>query len=652
MAKKRQRPKDNEQEFDFEGFDSGESQIPGPGPRNMDDYEQDIPSPGPGRNYRPPRGIVAKDEDAAPRRRGRRPRAAQNEEYQSDNYGSDSYDSGNRGRSNSDDYGSSELGFDSFDDDYNSYDRGGDGDYGSENSNNNDEDSRSSGGRGRRPSNRNSNSSNGGGGGGYRSRGPGPGRGGNRNSNGGGNGPRGGRSSGAQGNRGGGGGRGRNSNSNSSNNGPRGRSNNSRPGGRPGGRPGSRPTSRQTRSGRGGGYRSNTGYQNRQKESFGYEGQNEDGTVELHEEVGMLEMHPNGYGFLRKSENNYSRERTDPFVPGTMIERFGLREGLMIRGMVRPGRGQTGPRVKDIMDVDGLDPEQYLEVKPFDSLTPINPEEWYNLEVGPKPLTNRVIDLLAPMGKGQRALIVAPPRSGKTVLLQHISQGIAKNHPDTKLIVLLIDERPEEVTDMRRNVDGEVVASSLDEEIESHVRLSQLVIERCKRLAEMGKDVFLLMDSITRLARAFNKWVGDSGRTMSGGVDIKAMDIPKKLFATARAFEEGGSVTIAGTALIDTDSRMDELIFQEFKGTGNMELVLDRKLAERRVWPAVDISKSGTRREELLLPESTLDAVTALRRTLTQMNPIEAMEQLTKQLGRFDSNDEFVKLISGKMMAE
>lgn len=375
----------------------------------------------------------------------------------------------------------------------------------------------------------------------------------------------------------------------------------------------------------------------------------EDANVELHEESGMLEMHPNGYGFLRKPANNYSRERTDPFVPGTMIERFGLREGMMIRGMIRPGRGQTGPRVKEIMDVDGLEPEACLDIKPFDTLTPINPEEWYRLEIGPKPLTNRVMDLLAPIGKGQRALIVAPPRSGKTILLQHISMGISTNYPDTKLIVLLVDERPEEVTDMRRNVKGEVVASSLDEEIESHVRLSQLVIERCKRLAEMGKDVFLLMDSITRLARAFNKWVGDSGRTMSGGVDIKAMDIPKKLFATARAFEEGGSVTIVGTALVDTDSRMDELIFQEFKGTGNMELVLDRKLAERRVWPSIDISKSGTRREELLLPEQTLTAVTALRRTLTQMNPIEAMEQLTKQLGRFDSNAEFIHLISGKM---
>jgi transcription termination factor Rho len=257
------------------------------------------------------------------------------------------------------------------------------------------------------------------------------------------------------------------------------------------------------------------------------------------------------------------------------------------------------------------------------------------------------MDLLTPLGKGQRALIVAPPRTGKTILLQHISQGISTNYPGVKLIVLLIDERPEEVTDMRRNVNGEVVASSLDRDIESHVRLAQLVVERCRRLAEMGKDVVMLMDSITRLARAFNKWVGNTGRTMSGGVDIKALDIPKKLFATARLFEEGGSLTIVGTALIDTGSRMDELIFQEFKGTGNMELVLDRKLADRRVWPAIDISQSGTRREEKLLSPETLHAVTLLRRTLSTMHPVDAMEQLTKQLGKFDSNQKFIDLISG-----
>ncbi|MCU0960550.1 MAG: transcription termination factor Rho [Pirellulaceae bacterium] len=362
---------------------------------------------------------------------------------------------------------------------------------------------------------------------------------------------------------------------------------------------------------------------------------------------GLLELHPNGYGFLRSPENNYSRERTDPFVPGTMIEKYRLRPGLMIHGMVQQARKQQGPRLREITEVDGIKPDDYVNVKSFDELTPINPEQWLRLETGPQPLTTRVMDLLTPLGKGQRALIVAPPRTGKTIMLQHISQGVSVNHPNLKLIVLLIDERPEEVTDMRRNVDGEVVASSLDQDVESHVRLSQLIVERCRRLAEMGQDVFLLLDSITRLARAFNKWVGNTGRTMSGGVDIKAMDIPKKLFATARAFEEGGSLTVVGTALIDTGSRMDELIFQEFKGTGNMELVLDRKLADRRVWPAIDITQSGTRREELLLEHETLHAVTMLRRTLTSMHHVDAMEQLTKQLGRFKTNAEFIKLISG-----
>jgi len=369
----------------------------------------------------------------------------------------------------------------------------------------------------------------------------------------------------------------------------------------------------------------------------------------LTEFTGLLELHPNGYGFLRSPECNYSRERTDPFVPGTMIDKFGLREGLMITGKVQGARRQQGPRLRIIDDVDGVAPEEYSEVKTFDAKTPINPEQWLKLETGPEPLTTRVMDLLTPLGRGQRALIVAPPRSGKTIMLQHIANGIATNYPEVKLMVLLVDERPEEVTDMRRNVRGEVIASSLDEDVESHVRISQLVIERCRRLAELGQDVFLLMDSITRLARAFNKWVGNTGRTMSGGVDIKAMDIPKKLFATARCFEEGGSLTICGTALIDTNSRMDDLIFQEFKGTGNMELVLDRKLADRRVWPAIDISQSGTRREELLLEAEKLHAVTMLRRTLTSMHHVDAMEQLTKQLSRFKTNDEFIQLISGKM---
>jgi transcription termination factor Rho len=372
--------------------------------------------------------------------------------------------------------------------------------------------------------------------------------------------------------------------------------------------------------------------------------------IELTEGTGLLELHPNGYGFVRSSENNYTRERSDPFVPGTMIEKYRLRQGVVIRGTVQPARKQQGPRLREILDVDGMPPDEYPNVKTFDSKTPINPNQWYRLETGPQPLTTRVMDLLTPLGRGQRALIVAPPRTGKTILLQHISHGIATNWPGVKLIMLLVDERPEEVTDMKRNVKGDVIASSLDQDIESHVRLSQLVVERCKRLAEMGQDVFLLMDSITRLARAFNKYVDQRGPVMSGGVNIKAMDVPKKLFATARAFEEGGSLTIVGTALIETGSRMDDLIFQEFKGTGNMELVLDRKLAERRVWPAIDVTQSGTRREELLLDADTLHAVTMLRRTLSSMHPVDAMEQLTKQLGRFKTNAEFIKLISSARM--
>ncbi|RCS56040.1 transcription termination factor Rho [Bremerella cremea] len=364
---------------------------------------------------------------------------------------------------------------------------------------------------------------------------------------------------------------------------------------------------------------------------------------------GLLEMHPNGYGFLRSPANNYARERTDPFVPGTMIERYGLRVGVMIRGMIQHFRRGQGPRLRDIFDVDGMVPENYVNVKSFDDLTPVNPSQYLKLEFDGGPLTNRVVDLLTPLGKGQRALIVAPPRTGKTMLMQNLSRGITANHPNVKLVVLLIDERPEEVTDMQRSVKGEVIASSLDRDVESHVRLSQLVIERCKRLAESGQDVFLLLDSITRLARAFNKWVGDgrgNNATMSGGINVKAMDIPKKLFATARAFEEGGSLTIVGTALVDTGSKMDEVIFQEFKGTGNMELVLDRKLSDRRVWPAIDISQSGTRREELLLDEEALNAVIALRRTLTSMHHIDAMEQLTRQLGRYENNKQFISLIA------
>jgi transcription termination factor Rho len=418
-----------------------------------------------------------------------------------------------------------------------------------------------------------------------------------------------------------------------------------------GGGGGGRFRGRQTGYNRGGGGRPRGGGRRRPQG-----GPSERYDVEVHENgeplplvagSGVLEMHPNGYGFLRNPATNFTRERTDPFVPGTMIEKFGLREGVLISGMVQRHRRGQGPRLKEILDVDGISPDDYLKVKSFDELTPINPEEWLRLETGQQPITTRVMDLLTPLGKGQRALIVAPPRTGKTILIQHISNGITTNYPDVVMVVLLVDERPEEVTDMQRIIKGEVFASSLDRDVESHVRLSQLVVERCKRLAEMGRDVFMLLDSITRLARAFNKWVGNTGRTMSGGVDIKAMDVPKKLFATARAFEEGGSLTVVGTALIDTGSRMDDLIFQEFKGTGNMELVLDRKLSDRRIWPAIDIEQSGTRREEKLLPAQTLHAATMLRRTLSTMHHVDAMEQLTTKLNKFKSNEDFIKLIQG-----
>jgi transcription termination factor Rho len=295
--------------------------------------------------------------------------------------------------------------------------------------------------------------------------------------------------------------------------------------------------------------------------------------------------------------------------------------------------------------VDGRPVEDYEKIKHFDTLTAINPFEQIRLETGPEPVTMRVMDLLTPIGKGQRALIVAPPRTGKTMLLQDIANAVSTNHPEIYLIVLLIDERPEEVTEMRRKVRGEVIASSMDRDVESHVRISQLIVERGKRLAEAGKHCFILLDSITRTARAFNKWVGNSGKTGTGGLDVKAMDIPRKMFGTARRFDEGGSLTVVATALIDTGSRMDEAIFQEFKGTGNMEMVLSRDLADRRVWPSIDISKSGTRREEKILTPEVLEGTIMLRRSLVSMSPTEAMEQLIKTLQKFPSNKDFLERI-------
>ena len=360
---------------------------------------------------------------------------------------------------------------------------------------------------------------------------------------------------------------------------------------------------------------------------------------------GVLELHPKGYGFLREKKKNYSAQDIDPFVSSSVVERYGLREGVMIRGEVGPGSKGQGPRLKTIETVDDMTVDDYREVRDFDDLTPISPFEKIKLETGPTPMTMRVMDLLTPIGKGQRALLVAPPRTGKTMLLQEIADAVSENHPEVHLIVLLIDERPEEVTEMRRRVKGEVVASSMDRELESHVRISQLMIERGKRLAEEGKEVFILLDSITRTARAFNKWVGNTGRTMSGGLDIKALEIPRKMFGTARRFDEGGSLTVVATALIETGSRIDDAIFQEFKGTGNMELVLSRDLADRRIWPAIDITRSGTRHEEKLFRPEHLEGVTMLRRSLISLSPVEAMEQLIRGLDKFATNIEFLEKI-------
>ncbi len=364
---------------------------------------------------------------------------------------------------------------------------------------------------------------------------------------------------------------------------------------------------------------------------------------QLHE--GVLELHPKGYGFLRTPGRNYVPQTSDPYVPGPLINKFQLREGVLLSGPLENGRRGSGPRLTFVDQIEGLTPDKYPR-RNFDELTPIDPHEQIRLETGKEPLTTRVMDLLTPIGKGQRGLIVAPPRTGKTVLLQHIAHAVAANHPEMHLIMLLIDERPEEVTEIRRTVKGEVIASSSDRDTAAHIRTAELVVERARRLAEQGKQVFVLLDSLTRLARAYNKNASSGGRTMSGGVDIRALEIPKRLFGTARVFEEGGSLTVLGTVLIETGSRMDEVIFQEFKGTGNMELVLDRKLADRRVYPAMDIAQSGTRKEERILPAETSRQVTLLRRSLTQIPPVQAMESLIQQMGKYKSNADFLERIA------
>jgi transcription termination factor Rho len=360
---------------------------------------------------------------------------------------------------------------------------------------------------------------------------------------------------------------------------------------------------------------------------------------------GVLELHPKGFGFLRNAARNYAAQPADAYVPAPLIQQMRLREGLQLAGPVERGRKGSGPRLVRVEKIEGENPENY-KPRNFDDLTPIDPHEHIVLETGQEPLTTRVMDMLTPIGKGQRGLIVAAPRTGKTILLQHIAQAVVTNHPEMYLSMLLIDERPEEVTEMRRTVRGEVIASSSDRDTANHLRTAELVVERAKRLAEQGKQVFVLLDSLTRLARAYNKNVGTSGRTMSGGIDIRALEVPKRLFGSARVFDEGGSLTVMGTALIETGSRMDDIIFQEFKGTGNMELVLDRRLSDRRIFPAIDISQSGTRKEERILPPEVLKRVTLLRRSLVSLNPVSAMESLVKKLAGVPSNAAFLDKIA------
>ena len=357
---------------------------------------------------------------------------------------------------------------------------------------------------------------------------------------------------------------------------------------------------------------------------------------------GYLEISEKGFGFLRTAASHFHPKPTDIFVTPDTIRRNFLREGSLIYGPTQPPHRGTSPQLKAVEKVNDMPFENYVKAVRFENLTTIDPIEKFKLETDPDLIETRVIDLVTPIGKGTRGIIVASPRTGKTTILKQICNAITTNHPEVFAMVLLIDERPEEVTDFQRSVKAEVVASSNDMDLETHVRLSRFMIERCRRMVESGKDVFVLMDSLTRIARAYNSVHGGSGRTMTGGVDARALEIPRKMFASARKIEEGGSLTIIATALVDTGSRMDELIFQEFKGTGNMELVLDRKLSDRRLFPAIDIPKSGTRKEEKLYPAKQIEAIRKLRRMMVDLNPVEAMETLTAALKKHKTNDELL----------
>ncbi|GAB4437224.1 MAG: transcription termination factor Rho [bacterium] len=364
---------------------------------------------------------------------------------------------------------------------------------------------------------------------------------------------------------------------------------------------------------------------------------------------GVLEVLSDGYGFLRSPDYNYLPGPDDIYVSPSQIKKFNLRTGELISGQIRPPK--EGEKYFALLKVESINKGTVENARDrilFDNLTPLYPQERIKLEVESDNYSMRVMDLLTPIGKGQRGLIVAPPRTGKTVLLQNIANSIAKNHPEIYLIVLLIDERPEEVTDMQRSVKGEVVSSTFDEPATRHVQVAEMVIERAKRLVESKRDVVILLDSITRLARAYNTVVPASGKVLSGGVDSNALQKPKRFFGAARNIEEGGSLTIIATALIETGSRMDEVIFEEFKGTGNMELVLDRKLADRRVFPAIDINKSGTRKEELLVDNFELQRIWLLRKILQQLSPVESMEFLLDKMRLTKSNREFLENM-GKM---
>ncbi|MCL5991306.1 MAG: transcription termination factor Rho [Bacteroidetes bacterium] len=358
---------------------------------------------------------------------------------------------------------------------------------------------------------------------------------------------------------------------------------------------------------------------------------------------GVLEVLPDGYGFLRSADYNYLPSPDDIYVSPSQIKKFLLRTGDSIKGQVRPPKeAERFYALLKVESVNYLDPDLIRDRTIFDNLTPLYPNRRIKLESGPSEYSMRIVDLLCPIGMGQRGLIVSPPKSGKTILLQQTANSITRNHPDIKLIVLLIDERPEEVTDMERSVKAEVISSTFDEPPERHVQVADMVLEKAKRLTEAGMDVVVLLDSITRLARAHNTVVPHSGKILSGGVDANALHKPKRFFGAARNIEEGGSLTIIATALIETGSRMDEVIFEEFKGTGNMELVLDRRIADRRVFPAIDVNKSGTRREELILDQDELTRIWILRKVLAELNTVEAIDFLLNRMKGTRSNRDFL----------